>query len=168
MGIPLSKRADKMPVPRCRARLNPSGAGFHRMAKRNTPPVMAAAVIERVRDAKPEVLIARRGSRPHENKWCFPGGTVEKGESPEAGLRRLLKEQLNIAVPIQFGQPPLDHSWDGMIHRWRFFFCDGSDTDVNNTQYDEVRWVISATLREYDFEPVSQQVVDWLLEDRTA
>jgi hypothetical protein len=40
-----------------------------------------------------------------------------------------------------------------------------STPEANNRHYEEVRWVPRQSLLEYEFEPVSQQVVDWLLEE---
>lgn len=61
--------------------------------------VVVAGVIER--DGK--ILICRRrADQAHPLKWEFPGGKVEAGESPPAGLERELREELGIeAIPGQ-------------------------------------------------------------------
>ncbi|NSW92570.1 MAG: NUDIX domain-containing protein [Firmicutes bacterium] len=44
-----------------------------------------------------QILIAKRKSNAKlANKWEFPGGKIEAGETPEECLRRELKEELNI------------------------------------------------------------------------
>lgn len=40
------------------------------------------------------VLLARRAGPPYEDTWDLPGGFIEKGELPDAGLRRELREEL--------------------------------------------------------------------------
>ena len=56
--------------------------------------VVAAAVI----DAAGRVLIAQRPSGKHlAGGWEFPGGKLEPGEEPVAGLARELKEELGIS-----------------------------------------------------------------------
>lgn len=54
-------------------------------------------VVAGVLECSGKFLIAqrKRGQR-HELKWEFPGGKLENGESPEAGLARELKEELRI------------------------------------------------------------------------
>ena len=58
---------------------------------------VVAAVIER--DGK--ILIGRRRKTDsHGLKWEFPGGKVERGESPAAALARELEEELGIQARI--------------------------------------------------------------------
>jgi ADP-ribose pyrophosphatase YjhB (NUDIX family) len=42
------------------------------------------------------VLLARRGRPPYEGSWDLPGGFLEDGELPEAGLKRELREELAV------------------------------------------------------------------------
>ena len=74
-------------------------------------------------------------------------------------------EQLAIQPQILYGQPPFDHSYDDVTYRWRFLFAEAGDASINNRHYEELRWVPRQSLREYEFDPVSQQVVDWMLEE---
>lgn len=60
----------------------------HRIAYRNSKPAATALV---VRDGR--VLLSRRARPPHQGEWDLPGGFLESGEHPEAGvLRELLEE----------------------------------------------------------------------------
>ena len=50
-------------------------------------------------DADDQVLIAKRPKKKHlAGLWEFPGGKVEKNESPENALVREIKEELNINI----------------------------------------------------------------------
>ncbi len=58
---------------------------------------VTAAVIER--DGK--ILIARRKRDDSQaGKWEFPGGKLEAGETPEACLKRELREELGIETEV--------------------------------------------------------------------
>ena len=60
------------------------------------PIEVVAAVI---RDADGKILIAKRSSDKHQgNKWEFPGGKVERGESRWSALFRELNEELGIEI----------------------------------------------------------------------
>ena len=59
--------------------------------------VVAAVFVE-----NGSVLVARRASGQHlEYKWEFPGGKIEKDETPEECLRRELKEELGVNVEVE-------------------------------------------------------------------
>lgn len=59
-------------------------------------PVVAAMI---VREGK--VLLARRPEGRHlAGYWEFPGGKIEKGESPEQALERELREELDVQVRV--------------------------------------------------------------------
>lgn len=133
------------------------------MTRPETPPVMACGVVERAHQETREILIGRIPALPYAGLWTFPGGPVERGEAPEAALRRAMESLLGLAVDVRTGQPPFDLMWDGVLLRWRYFFCQ-SASEIRNSHFEELRWVLPGSLREYEFEPAAQQVVDWLLE----
>lgn len=135
------------------------------MARRPHPPVMTAAVITRKGQGTEEVLIGKIPADPYKGLWTFPAGPVEEGEMPEVALRRALRSLLNMRVEIICGQPPFDQPWDDVTCRWRFYFCNGAGSTVDNQHFAEVRWVPRGDLREYDFDPVSLQVARWMLEE---
>ena len=57
--------------------------------------VAAAALV----DADNRVLVARRPEgKPLGGLWEFPGGKLEPGETPEAALKRELREELAIEI----------------------------------------------------------------------
>lgn len=126
---------------------------------------MVGAIIDRVSHGALETLIAKLRTPPYENCWTFPNGPADAREMPEEALRRMLHESLGARLRVVCGQPPVDMAWDDVVCRWRFFFCDAANQEVQNRSFAEIRWVRRADLREYDFDPVSQQVAAWLLDD---
>lgn len=59
----------------------------------------------------------------HDARWfCFPGGTLECGEPPEAGVRRELLEELDLAcdvgrlVAVGYQLDPTNHSVELYFH----------------------------------------------------
>jgi len=91
--------------------------------------VVACALV----DGDGRVLVAERPpGKAMAGLWEFPGGKVERGETPEAALIRELKEELSIDVtasclaPLSFASHAYDHfhllmplyvcrKWDGAI-----------------------------------------------------
>jgi ADP-ribose pyrophosphatase YjhB (NUDIX family) len=56
------------------------------------------ALVIRVIEGKPQVLLTRRGIEPRKGMWDVPGGFLDNGELPEAGLARELDEELGVGI----------------------------------------------------------------------
>ena len=60
------------------------------------------------------MLLARRAVEPELGKWDLPGGFLEEGEEPLAGLRRELREETGLEVePLSFLGAWVDTYGDG-------------------------------------------------------
>jgi ADP-ribose pyrophosphatase YjhB (NUDIX family) len=59
----------------------------------NPVPATAALIVQRGR-----VLLGRRARPPYAGTWDLPGGFLEAGETPEAGLAREMREELGVGV----------------------------------------------------------------------
>src|SRR3989344_959473 len=60
----------------------------------NNPKVTVTAII--IKDNK--LLLLKRNKDPFKGKWDLPGGFLNQNEQPSDGLKRELKEELNIEV----------------------------------------------------------------------
>lgn len=61
------------------------------------------------------VLITRRmDDQPMGGRWEFPGGKLEPGEAPTAGLARELREELDVEVTV-------GRAWDVLHHAYPEF-----------------------------------------------
>src|SRR5262245_33423838 len=60
------------------------------------PKVSAAVLVEQ--DGK--VLLAKRAMDPGRGGWCFPGGFMEMGETPQATARRECQEESGFEIEI--------------------------------------------------------------------
>ena len=59
------------------------------------------AVVAALAERDGKLLIARRPADRHMGgKWEFPGGKLERGETPEEALRRELKEELGVEAAV--------------------------------------------------------------------
>lgn len=70
------------------------------LARQYTPKQIICSIALIVKDRK-LLLLKRRDPRPNfNNKWEFPGGGVEYGETPESSLKRETKEETGLAIDI--------------------------------------------------------------------
>lgn len=134
------------------------------MKKWNMPRIVTAAVIEK--DGR--VLIARRkqGSM-FAGKWEFPGGKMEKGETPEQCLKRELQEELTVLADIGDLMCVSEHSyspdWTILLMAYRAKIISGV---FNLNDHEEIRWVKPGDLIKYEFPDADKPIVEKLMKDR--
>ena len=65
--------------------------------ERPARPVLGAAAVV-MYDGR--VVLIRRGKAPSAGEWSIPGGAVELGESVEAALRRVVREETGLDIAV--------------------------------------------------------------------
>jgi ADP-ribose pyrophosphatase YjhB (NUDIX family) len=131
------------------------------MTTRHRREVYTAAIIER---SDSHLLIALPKEQEDSSRlWQFPRGPADRRETPEAAMRRIAKEKLGVTVEIVSGQPPIVWETNAREVELRYFFCSVSTGEAKPGPYAEVLWIPKAHLREYDFDPASKPVAEWLL-----
>ena len=104
---------------------------------------VTAAVLEK--DGR--ILIARRkhGDRLAD-KWEFPGGKLEEGETPEACLRRELQEELGIDVVVGGFVGRSLHAYPHVEIDLLAYRATHVSGDFELYDHEEIRWVHPADL----------------------
>ncbi len=110
---------------------------------------VAAAVIER--DAKILIGQRRRGDS-HGLKWEFPGGKVERGESPASGLARELREELGIEATIGQELVRYEHRYPRRTSILLIFYSVTEFSGVpESLAFEKILWESPEKLPGYDF-----------------
>ncbi len=127
--------------------------------------VSAVALI----DVDGRVLLAQRpAGKSLSGLWEFPGGKVEPGETPEAGLIRELHEELGIETwqsclaPLTFAS----HTYDDFHLLMPLFACRRWQGTPEGREGQTLAWVRAADLRNYPMPPADLPLLpilrDWL------
>ena len=110
---------------------------------------VAAAVIER--DAKILIGQRKRGDS-HGLKWEFPGGKVERGESPASGLARELREELGIEATIGQELVRYEHRYPRRTSILLIFYSVTEFSGVpESLAFEKILWESPEKLPGYDF-----------------
>jgi len=113
-----------------------------------------------------KVFIARRGPNSSlPGVWEFPGGKVEKGETPEECLKRELLEEFKIEVQVgTFYCESAYHYEHGAINLLCYITHHLSG-DFILSVHDEFAWATFEELRGFVFAPADIPVVEKIIED---
>lgn len=127
--------------------------------------VSAVALIDR--DGR--VLLAQRPKgKSMAGLWEFPGGKVEKGETPEAALVRELHEELGIETwdsclaPLTFAS----HKYEDFHLLMPLFACRKWSGIVQAKEDQSLKWVLAKDLSKYPMPAADLPLIpilrDWL------
>ncbi|HEU0141922.1 MAG TPA: NUDIX domain-containing protein [Bryobacteraceae bacterium] len=122
--------------------------------------VVVAALIWR----EGSLLIAqRKKDASHPLKWEFPGGKVERGETPREALERELEEELCIQANVGKEVIRYEYSYPGKAPLL-LIFCGITEFhgEPQNLVFEQIRWEKPANLPDYDFLDGDKDIVDRL------
>jgi 8-oxo-dGTP diphosphatase len=109
------------------------------------------------------IIIAQRKSSDHlSDRWEFPGGKIEPGETPEECLAREIKEEFDIDVAIGDYIGSSIYQYDHIsieLMAYQSFWVNGAISMKDHKAY---RWVTVDQLGEFDFTPADVPFVEML------
>jgi len=119
--------------------------------------VVAAGVVEK----EGRIMICRRKPDVHNGlKWEFPGGKLEKGESPEAALKRELMEELGIVAEVGRVKDVLLHAYPDRDVLILFYGCRILSGEPEPIDCDAVAWAKPEDLKTFDFADGDMEFID--------
>lgn len=116
---------------------------------------VVAAVI---RNNEGRILATRRGQGAQAGGWEFPGGKIERGETPQQALHREIVEELSMDIAIGESIAVVEHDYGDFHLEMECFWCDIRGQVPVLHEHLEARWLaIDESL---------PQAVEWLPADR--
>ncbi len=114
---------------------------------------MTLVVAAIVRSGRMVLLAQRPPDDPLGPRWEFPGGKVERGESPEASLQRELLEELGVRVEV--GQRVAVSTYDDGCRSIRLVAYEVTrfDGEPVPTVHQALAWVAPEEVLSFDLLP---------------
>lgn len=118
-------------------------------------PVVAAVILRGDR-----VLVTRRPRTGHlAGMWEFPGGKVERGETPAQALHREIREELGCSVSVGRRLCRVTYRYPRKRVRLDFHRCRILKGEPRGAEGQRIRWVPRASLSRLAFPPADRQVL---------
>lgn len=110
------------------------------------------------------VLAVQRGYGELAGLWEFPGGKIERGETPRDACIRELREELRVEVgnlrdfyTVEYDYPDFHLSMD-------CFLCTIASGEITRTEQRDMRWIHRSSLAELAWMPADAGLVEALME----
>jgi len=110
-----------------------------------------------------KILIAKRASHQHQgDKWEFPGGKIEEGETPQQALRRELKEELGISIQSARQIKEIKHNYTDKTVLLDVYEVRDWQGEVHGCEGQPLLWVDRLVLSQYDFPDANVEILEAL------
>jgi 8-oxo-dGTP diphosphatase len=116
-------------------------------------------------DTDGRILLAKRpDNKPMAGLWEFPGGKIEKDETPEQALMREIDEELGVntlqscLAPVSFAS----HTYDEFHLLLLLYICRRWQGRPAPREGGELAWVNPLQLRRYEMPPANKEFISVL------
>ena len=95
-------------------------------------------------------------------KWEFPGGKVEEGESDENALLREFKEEFGVEITVGalLGHTEFEHK--GLNTVYAYYVSFKEFTNFKLTEHTEWRWAYLEEIKQLDFADSDRKLFSYL------
>lgn len=102
----------------------------------------------------------KKPGKPLEGHWEFPGGKIERGETPEQALTREIREELNLIAEVGQKVTTTTYEYDFATIELTTFYCTLVDGDLRLTDHDDTKWVTSTEAAHLTWAPADIPAVE--------
>ena len=103
--------------------------------------VVAAIIID-----NNKIFATQRGYGDFKDGWEFPGGKIEKGETPEEALIREIKEELDTTINVNKKIDTVEYDYPNFHLSMQCFWCSVVKGDLVLKEHEASKWLTKDTL----------------------
>ena len=130
------------------------------MAGCNKPTPIVDIAIALLRNAAGHFYIQRRAETAHQgNRWEFPGGKVEAGETTDAALIREVAEECGVSVCQATLWRRIEHDYGDTKVRLHLYLVDGYAGQPASREGLVWRWCCAQALLQLDWPAANRQFI---------
>ena len=96
-------------------------------------------------------------------KFEFPGGKIEKGETEKEALQRELFEELSISIKIKSFYTTVVHEYPDFELTMHSFICEVDTKELTLNEHISLKWLTVSELRDLDWAAADVPIVDKLV-----
>ena len=110
------------------------------------------------------ILATQRGYGEFKDKWEFPGGKMEAGESREEALRREIREELDTEINIGKLLCTVEYDYPAFHLTMHCYLCSVVSGTLVLKEHESARWLPAEALESVDWLPADLQILPLIKE----
>lgn len=122
---------------------------------------VVAAVIRRGN----RVFAVQRGYGEFKDGWEFPGGKIEKGETPREALKREILEEHNTVIGAGNLIGITETDYPAFHLKMHVFWCEVISGDLELLEAEDARWLSADQLDSVDWLPADRSLIPKIREE---
>lgn len=117
---------------------------------------VVAAII--IKDKK--IFATQRGYGEFKDGWEFPGGKVEKGETPENAIVREIKEELDTEIKVKEYFDTVEYDYPNFHLSMKCYICSVLSGKLELLEHEAAKWLDKDSLDLVAWLPADLGLVD--------
>lgn len=112
-----------------------------------------------------KILAVQRGIHKYPylaNKWEFPGGKMEAGETEEQTIIREIREELHMDIHPKEKLLTVEHTYPDFHLTMHTYSCEAETRTLTLTEHTAFKWLLLSELDELDWAEADVAVVEQL------
>ena len=121
---------------------------------------VVAAVIKAEKNGEPIIFATQRGYGEFKDGWEFPGGKIQKGETPQEALKREIMEELDTEIEVGELIDTIEYDYPEFHLSMDCFWCTIVKGDLVLKEHEAAKWLTKESLDEVDWLPADLSLVE--------
>lgn len=106
-----------------------------------------------------KIFATQRGYGEFKDGWEFPGGKIEKGESPQQALKREIKEELDTEINIGELFDTVEYDYPSFHLTMHCYLCTVKSGSLVLKEHEAAKWLSRETLDSVEWLPADKGLI---------
>lgn len=116
-------------------------------------------VVAIIKNSDGKIFAAKRGYGEFEGKWEFPGGKIEKGETPENALIREIREELEVDIEVGTMLTKVEYDYPKFHLSMSCYFAEIKSGAPVLVEHSEAGWFDVKELMNLDWLAANKEII---------
>ena len=127
--------------------------------------VVAAIIVDKkTEDGNSIIFASQRGYGEYKDGWEFPGGKIEKGETPKQALAREIMEELDTEIKVGELIDTIEYDYPKFHLSMDCFWCKLKKGDLILKEHEAARWLDKDTIDSVNWLPADVTILQKIKE----